>query len=61
MATHDSRAEATQPAHPSRRQDGGLPRPTYQAPRVVVLGSAVELVRGAGRTSFQDGRRYFRV
>jgi hypothetical protein len=64
MTTHDSRPEATQPPQPrsaaSQRQDSGGAGAGYRAPQVVVLGSAVELVQGAGFTSFQDGRRFYR-
>ena len=32
---------------------------SYQAPKLVVLGSSVELVQGNGNSVYQDGRGYY--
>jgi hypothetical protein len=34
-------------------------RKGYQAPKLVVLGSSVELVQGNGNSVYQDGRGYY--
>jgi hypothetical protein len=39
--------------------EGKKAKLAYQSPKVVVLGSAVDLVQGAGNASFADGRFYY--
>jgi hypothetical protein len=64
VTTHDLTPRATPPARhcsaAGQRQHEGDARAGYRAPQVIALGSAVELVQGAGYTSFQDGRRFYR-
>jgi hypothetical protein len=64
MTTHDLTLRTSRPAPPciaaGQRQQEGDTHSAYRAPQVIALGSAVELVQGAGFTSFQDGRRFYR-
>jgi hypothetical protein len=37
---------------------GSKVRKPYQSPKLVVVGSSIELVQGGGNTAYQDGRGY---